>query len=264
MKRAIAVLLVLASLARADWSVVVGVDVAEIVKTELYKGLRERLGDLWRGVDETFDAFREATGFDPETDLRSVALGVGDPADELCAILTGRFDVAKLRASERFAVREEEGREVFRLADGSGREFHFPNETTLVFARKGKLPRQLVPPAATEAIALRILLPAAVKALAKKAYPNAPVDEIVSISTRVEVGREAEVSAAIRMETAEAAVKMRAIVAGLVLTGKVMSLKRPEIQPLVDSVRHSLEGDTLKVEFRVTKDLLLEALARRG
>lgn len=86
----------------SDVSAVIHVDVGALLGTELYRVVVEQYGDRLSPRGEKYAQFIEATGFDPETDLNSITIGVGgepqDPEGPVYMIVTGTFDRERIDA----------------------------------------------------------------------------------------------------------------------------------------------------------------------
>jgi hypothetical protein len=271
--------------APAESMLVMRVDVAGIVGSDLYKQLTTKFADKMTNKDPKYLEFKEATGINPETDIKSMTLGIaGDfsaPNPKMYCILDGKFDQSKLeayaKAKGKLTVGSAAGMTTFTPTETEGGQkpptFAVLNANTLIAASSedfeafaGSAKSGGVPMAAAlktilsgekGQIQLALILPATAKENLKANPQSAALANVESVAFTADLSAGMLVSLKASADSEANGKSVYDAINGFIALGKMMSAEQPAAQKVMNDLKIEQAGGTTAVSLNVkTEDVV--------
>jgi hypothetical protein len=269
----------------ADVLFVIDVDVAGIVKSDLYKKHSEALTASWTAKqDPDYLKFKEVTGFNPETDLHSIALGLsgevfgGKPT--VFAVASGKFDQAKFddyaKGNDKMTVGSQEGVTTYtstRSGEGEPPVFALLDNSTLIVAEtpdfatllgsaKGMAaglkshPKlgALISKAGAGQVRMAMVLPDSAKEQLKMQPQMAPLAAVQAVDMALSVGTGFDLGLEATADTPENGKAVYDTLNGLIALGKMSTGQNPDAAKLLNALKLEQVGNNNKLTLSVSAE----------
>jgi hypothetical protein len=278
--------------AAAESILLLHINVEGLVKSELYKQLQTTMGDQLSSTDPNYLQFRQATGFNPETDLRSITvgaageLGTGNP--DIYAILKGKFDRAKVeayaRGNDKFTVGEREGLTTFTSTEREGGQepptFALLDDNTMIAASTqnfdrlatstrggGRVPASpriadLIGEKAAGQIQLAMLLPEVARTQLAANPQSAPLADVQTFLLALDVTKDVNVLLQATAGNDEQGKNVHDALNGFVALGRMMSAEQPDVQKILGDLKLEQKGATTQLALAIKADQLTQLLGQ--
>lgn len=282
--------------APAESILVVKVDVAGLVGSALYKQLTAKYGDKMASKDENYLKFKEATGLNPETDIKTMTLGIaGDlnqPNPPMYVVLEGNFDEAKIESyatsSGKLKMDKQAGLKTFTPTETSGSQppptFAIVNPTTLIAAspaefvalanaaKSGGIPINAAVKTVLASdkgqIQIAMVLPESAKEQAKANPQMAALATVQTFVLSTVIGTDVEVALKASADNEANGKTVYDAFNGFLALGKMMSAEQPQAQKILNDLKIEQQGAitqlTLAVRAQDVVDLVGQAVAMAG
>ena len=277
----------------ADVMFVIDLDVAGIVKSDVYKKHSEKLlAQMPAKDDPDYLKFKQVTGFNPETDLQSVVLGLagdvfgGKPT--VYAIATGTFDQAKFddyaKGNEKMTVGTQGAVTMYTLepkeGEGAPPVFALLDKNTMLLTEAPSFPGllgaangsgaslkthpklgALISKAGTGQIRIAIVLPDQAKEQLRAQPQMAPLANVQAVDMSLALGTGADLTLEATADTPENGKAVYDTMNGLIALGKMSSGQNPDLTKLLDALKLEQAGANNKLTFSVSADDLDKLIA---
>lgn len=268
--------------APAESVMVFKVNVAGVVGSPLYKQLATQLGDKMNNPDPKYQEFKTATGFNPETDLTTMVVGLGGDfmggaPPKVFAIIEGKFDQAKIeefaksKGSEEMTVEQIDGLTTFTGKESSGSPpptMAFLDGKTMVIAAKEDFSALVksvkggtgVPMASgikalldqeKGQISLAMILPAQAKDQLKAQAQFAALANLQTVMLGVDVGADVNLSLKAAADSDANGKAVFDVLNGLLAMGKMATAEQPDIQKVVNELKLEQQGASSALSLSV-------------
>lgn len=267
----------------ADVLMVIDVDVAGFVKSELYKKHSEKLLANWPGAKEPgYVRFKESTGFNAETDIRSMSIGLagevfgGKPT--VYAVADGNFDQAKwdnfAKGEEKLKVGSQDGLTTYTSTEpGDGGSppptFAIVDKSTMILAETANLgtligavkgganlktsPKlgALISKAGAGQIRMAVVLPDQAKEQMKANPQMAPLASVQTVDFSLNATAGIDVVLEATADTADNGKLVYDTLNGLLAMGKMASGENPDLAKLMTNLKLEPNGAANKMSLSI-------------
>jgi hypothetical protein len=269
----------------ADVVFVIDVDVAGIVKSDLYKKHSEKLfANVPAKQDPDYLKFKEVTGFNPETDLQSVVIGLAGDAfggkPTVYAVAAGSFDQGKFddyaKNNDKMTVGSQEGVTTYtanKSGEGAPPIFALldkntmivaetPNFAALLASAKGtgaslkSHPKlgSLISKAGAGQVRMAMVLPDQAKEQLKAQPQMAPLANIQAVDMSLNATSGMDLSIEATADTPENGKAVYDTVNGLIAMGKMSSGQNPDMAKIMNALKLEQVGNNNKLTLTLTAE----------
>jgi hypothetical protein len=281
--------------APAESVLVMRVDVAGIVGSDLYKQLAAKFGDKMSNTDPKYLEFKQATGMNPEVDLRSMTLGMagdfGAPNPKVYCILEGNFDAGKIEAyaksSGKLAVSTKAGLTAFtptEADDSPPPTFAVLDKNTLILAtseefeslagvaKSGGVPMSAALKGVLGSdkghVLIAVVLPAQAKEQLTANPQMAPLANVQTFVLSADLSSGVSLALKAAADSEANGKGVYDAVNAFIAIGKMMSAQQPAFQKVMNDLKLEQQGATtsmsLSVKAEEVVDLVGQAMAMSG
>lgn len=281
-----------AGAAGSESLVVVRVDVAGLVKSDLYKQISTQFGEQMASKDQNYIQFKQATGFNPETDVNAVTIGVaGDlssPNPKVYAIVEGKFDQSKIEAyaksSGKMTVGQKDGLTTFTSTDTSGGQpppvFALVNPTTLVAASTDDFStlvgaaksgsgvptapalKSVIGKGAKGQIQIAMVLPEQAREQMKANPQSAAMASVQTLMLSVDVSNAINLALQAAADSEANGKNVHDAINGFLALGKMMSAEQPDMAKLLNDLKIEQQGANTQVSLNIKAEDVTKLLGQ--
>lgn len=271
---------------------VVRIDMAGLVKSELYKQISTQFGEQMASKDPNYIQFKQATGFNPETDISAVTIGVagelGAQNPKMYAIVEGKFDQSKIesyaKSSGKMTVGQKEGLTTFTSTEASGGTpppvFALVNPTTLVAASTDDFSTLVgsaksgsgVPTApalksvlgkgAKGQIQIAMLLPEQAREQMKANPQSAAMASVQTLALSIDVSNAINLGLQAAADNEANGKNVHDAINGFLALGKMMSAEQPDLAKVLNDLKVEQQGANTQVSLNIKAEDVTKLLGQ--
>ena len=274
--------------APAESVLVLRADVAGLVQSSLYKDLVAQFGDKMASTDANYLKFKEATGFNAETDLKSFTMGLagdlgGAAPPKVYLIAEGTFHQSKMeefaKTSDKMTVGSAEGLVTFTSKDeGQAMTMALLNDSTMVVASaedfagvaaavKGGtgLPMAAAVKAGMDQVkgqvGMALILPPTAKDQMKANPQTAPLASLQTVMLGVDVSSDVSVSLSAATDSDANGKAVYDVLNGFLAMGKMAMAENVDAKKVMDELKLEQQGANTVLTLKVKAEDVTKAIA---